>query len=65
MTPPYWSRYVGKLCGGDGWQLLLWLRFPPKIKRTRYLPSPRPLIFSGWIIGPVEYRRFHRVGRDA
>ena len=55
----YWSRYVCTLwthrCGDDApvrWQLLLWLRFPPKVKRTW------TVIFTGWIIGPFEFRRF-------
>ena len=58
MAGVYWSHYVCTLWSGEGWQLLLWLRFPPTIKRTRWPSPPGPLIFSGWIIGPVTYRRW-------
>jgi hypothetical protein len=56
------SYYVGKLWqSGQGdrvkWQVLLWLRWPPKIKSGAW-PRNTQGIFRYWIVGPIEVRHF-------
>jgi hypothetical protein len=60
----YRERYVGKLWQRGKWQVLLWLRWPPKIKKFHWpcrglsenvVVKP---IFEYWLIGPIEVRHF-------
>lgn len=54
----FWSAYICKLWSGEGWQVLLWWRFPPKLKWGLWPATGKIKIMRFVIIGPVEYRRF-------